>query len=236
MPPKNNSRFTHSQAVHDFRGYMQRCTSLRSERLGEDCGRQIVDLTFFLEHRTDYLSAPASTKYHLACGGGLVMHSVGVTETALKLRDTLMPEIPTDSVILCALLHDAGKIYARVGEDDHMVPRYKPNILKSTGKQSEDKPFTYNQDANEIALTIKDLLVPMKFVDLSDAEMQALLFADGPYVNVNDKLLHNEHPLSLVIHWADYWEGHIMEGDIKADWLSGVFRGASANPPVQHAE
>lgn len=222
----NHSRFTHTEARQRFMDYMTECRNLRATRLGDRAGQQIGDLVTFLCERTQWLTTPASTKYHLCCVGGLVMHSVAVTETALKLRDCLMPEIPKDSVILCAMLHDAGKIYSRVGDDGKIVPRYVPNVLKTTGQLSESKPFDYNDGGNEIPLTIKDLMIPLKFVDMSDAEMQALLYADGMFVDVNKDLAHNEAPLSLIIHWSDYYEGHVMEGNIKADWLSGVFRGA----------
>lgn len=34
--------------------------------------------------RTDFFTAPASTKYHCACEGGLVMHSVSVFNTMME--------------------------------------------------------------------------------------------------------------------------------------------------------
>jgi len=43
----------------------------------------------FLRRDTAWLTAPASTRYHLAHDGGLLEHSVNVATTLLKLRETL---------------------------------------------------------------------------------------------------------------------------------------------------
>jgi hypothetical protein len=211
------------QARERFVELMAQCRDERTRRLGHKMGDQIQDLVQFLTSRTNWMSTPASTKYHLAVEGGLVIHSVNVTETAIRLRDLLMPAIPIDSVILCGMCHDAGKIYSQANPDGTIAPRYIPNILTG-GRQSDAKPYDYNKGGNEISLTVKDLLIPLRFVDMSDAEMQAILYADGPFVTVNDSLRHNETPLACIIHWADYFEGHIVEGDIDHNWLGNVFR------------
>lgn len=43
--------------------------------------------------RTDFFTAPASTKYHCACEGGLVMHSVSVFNTMMESTMTRKPTI-----------------------------------------------------------------------------------------------------------------------------------------------
>ncbi len=63
-----------------------------------------------LEKDSSWLTSPASTKYHLNKEGGLLEHSVGVTETLLKLRETLAPQISEESCVIVGLLHDVGKI------------------------------------------------------------------------------------------------------------------------------
>lgn len=72
---------------------------------------------------SDFYKAPASTKYHLACEGGLLQHSLNVLDA---LRDLLhkpyntgdfeyqvagqpVVQIPADSVTIAALLHDICK-------------------------------------------------------------------------------------------------------------------------------
>lgn len=65
--------------------------------------------------KSDFFTAPASTRFHLACEGGLVEHSVNVY---LRLKSLLdleygekRPEIYSDeTVAICGLLHDVCKI------------------------------------------------------------------------------------------------------------------------------
>lgn len=58
--------------------------------------------------------APASTKLEYTCchPGGLVEHSLRVLQTAAKLRQAygLMEQVSKESVILCSLFHDIGKV------------------------------------------------------------------------------------------------------------------------------
>lgn len=59
---------------------------------------------------TDFYTAPASTKYHGACEGGLVMHSLNVYSELKKLCAVYAPEISEESVAIVALFHDLCKV------------------------------------------------------------------------------------------------------------------------------
>lgn len=65
---------------------------------------------------TDFFSAPASTRFHLARPGGLVEHSVHVHErlkALCKLEENLTPahqEPTAETVAVCGLLHDICKV------------------------------------------------------------------------------------------------------------------------------
>ena len=73
------------------------------------------DLLQWLES-TDFYSAPASTRFHLAREGGLVEHSVHVYERlrTLFVREFTNGVIPTpeqdESIAICGLLHDVCKV------------------------------------------------------------------------------------------------------------------------------
>lgn len=63
-----------------------------------------------------FFDAPASSRFHLSCKGGLMEHSMNVYEAALFVREQIIqrrPELeeqlPLDSVAICALLHDTCK-------------------------------------------------------------------------------------------------------------------------------
>ena len=79
-------------------------------------GRDGMDKVLAKLEETGFFEAPASTKFHLACKGGLLEHSLNVYEAAMLLREQALrcrPELearlPVDSVAISALLHDACK-------------------------------------------------------------------------------------------------------------------------------
>ena len=162
-----------------------------------------------------YFTAPASSAQskHGALEGGLLLHSLNVADILLKLRDTLAPQISRESCIIVGLTHDIGKI-AYYGKD-----LYVPNIIQSKKKdegmvQSSAKPFEHNKDRLEIAHEYISLHIASKFIPLLEEEVQAILFHNGQYVPNGRDIKNREHPLTLLLHWADYWEAFVVSKDI----------------------
>ena len=61
----------------------------------------------WLDKKTDFFTAPASTRFHGACEGGLCMHSLNVYHA---LHDTFFTEGDSEETFaICALLHDLCK-------------------------------------------------------------------------------------------------------------------------------
>ena len=58
--------------------------------------------------RTDFFTAPASTRYHCAFEHGLVMHSVSVFNTMVEKHFDAETD-SMESFAICALLHDLCK-------------------------------------------------------------------------------------------------------------------------------
>ena len=70
----------------------------------------------WLCNESDFFTAPASTVFHGNYAGGLAEHSLNVYNMAIDLREMLLkhkPElqhqVPTESIIIAALLHDICK-------------------------------------------------------------------------------------------------------------------------------
>jgi 23S rRNA maturation-related 3'-5' exoribonuclease YhaM len=61
---------------------------------------------------SDYFTAPASTKFHNVCEGGLCFHSLKVMRMFSEENKLWGKPIPQDSVIISGLLHDLCKIGA----------------------------------------------------------------------------------------------------------------------------
>ena len=159
-----------------------------------------------LEKDTNWLTSPASTRYHLNEEGGLLKHSVSVAENLLKFRDFLAPEISEESCIIVGLFHDVGKIG---------MPG-KPLYIKNDNEwEVRNRNITYktNPDLAYMSLASRSLYLVSKYTPLSDAEAQAILCHDGQYIDDNRSIAHREEPLTLLAHWADYWTAHIYEED-----------------------
>lgn len=78
--------------------------------LTENVTRDGITVLLNAIRKTDFFTAPASTRYHDSCEGGLVHHSVKVY---YKLRELLehKPDIYNqESVAIIALLHDLCKM------------------------------------------------------------------------------------------------------------------------------
>ena len=82
----------------------------------ENIRREGADaLLDYLEHKSDFFTAPASARYHGAHAGGLCEHSVNVYQclTAYlereRVRELYGVECPAESAAIVSLLHDVCK-------------------------------------------------------------------------------------------------------------------------------
>lgn len=169
---------------------------------------QIMKFKFFLESETCWLTSPASTRFHLNIEHGLLLHSVGVTYNALKIKNLLAPDISDESIVIVALFHDLGKI-GLPGK-----PYYLPNDNKW---EIEKRGITYkiNPDIITMSIAVRSLYLVTKHIPLTEMEAQAIVAHDGIYpvrggVN-NLDYLHNECRLQMVIHFADKWTAAVEE-------------------------
>ena len=64
--------------------------------------------------KSDFFTAPASTRYHLACEGGLLQHSLNVYDCLKDMMERLNErygiEYPEESIAIAGLLHDICKV------------------------------------------------------------------------------------------------------------------------------
>lgn len=151
-----------------------------------------------LDHYGDrFAIAPASSRieHHSCFPGGLVHHSLKVFRIAARLVDALEYDISVESLAICALFHDFGKVGTR-DEDKYteqtsqwhrehgMLYVCNPNVMFTHAQQS-----VYNL---------------MEFgVQLDNNEAASIYYHDGQYVEENKNFRMKDTPLSLVIHHAD---------------------------------
>ncbi|MBP7791653.1 MAG: phosphohydrolase [Candidatus Goldbacteria bacterium] len=173
-----------------------------NELLKKISGRKGVnELSAYLA-KHGFLSAPASTKYHLSFEGGLLIHSLNVTKLALKLKEILLPDIPEESVILCGLFHDTHKVTDGFGNVTY---------LKNEGYDKDKQPYLWNKEQMNFSGAQKSLLIVSRFVDLTQDEMQAIAYHDGPFVPSWEDIKGDPYPLTLLLHFSDMWSCWIIE-------------------------
>ena len=166
----------------------------------------------FMENETDYLSSPASTRFHLCRKQGLLEHSVNVAETMLKFREAVAPNIDEESCIITALIHDLGKV-GMPGK-----PQYLEN--EPTPKQKQygfpaTIPYRINDELVYLSVPVRSLYLALPHITLSESEVQAVMYHDGQYVDDNKSVATKETPLLLLLQYADTWSTFVIEKDTK---------------------
>ena len=133
---------------------------------------EVQQLINMLHNETTWLTSPSSTRYHLNVEEGLLLHSVGVAETLLRIKDTLAPDITDESCVIVGLFHDLGKI-GMPGK-----PYYLPEMKdgKPTGK------YSINTELVSMGQSLRSLYLASRYLTLSDEEAQAIAYHDGMYV------------------------------------------------------
>ncbi|MCD6595657.1 phosphohydrolase [bacterium] len=162
---------------------------------------QVNEFVRWLENKTSWLWSPASSRFHLNIPGGLLIHSVGVTETLLKIRDTLAPQYSDESCIIVALFHDAGKI----GEEN--IPYYIPD----PHYRGDDIKYVSNPEITAMGIGVRSLYIVSRFISLSAEEAQSICYHDGQYIPENRPVALKEKPLLLMLHYADLWTASVLE-------------------------
>jgi hypothetical protein len=180
-----------------------------------------------------YFEAPASAANHNNCVGGLAAHSLGVTKLLLLIKRGIMatPEVPMvgdltvfdvdqhskivpitdESCVIVGLLHDLHKCTDGCGR-----PGYLPNVLTS-GKVSTAKPYVSNSDSMKLLGGYRSGILAARLIPLQEHELQAICCHDGQYTPENRSIAHEEHPLTLMLHFADMWCASQVEKE--SSWL-----------------
>jgi hypothetical protein len=114
-------------------------------------------------------------------------------------------------VILVSLFHDVGKIGTPTAKS--CIPRYLP-VRRGRNWQHYGVPYQYNSRTLAMPLAVNSLYILDKFIDLYPDESAAICSHDGQFIPENRSFAHNEVPLALLVHYADYFTGHVTEGSI----------------------
>ena len=167
-----------------------------------------AELMEFMENETEWLTAPASTRFHLCRESGLLEHSVNVAETLIRIKNTLYPMIEDESCVIVAFLHDLGKV-GMPGEALYLKNR--PTENQRRAGYGPTYPYSYNNELTYLSVPIRSLYLALPYIALSEEETQAIAYHDGQYVEDNRSVAKNERPLTLLLQYADNWCGFVVE-------------------------
>lgn len=169
------------------------------------------DLLDWLEDNGFYI-APASSKYHMSKPGGLAKHSINVADAAIDLLNTFYigarfaEQDLLDSVVICALLHDIGKV-GQFGK-----PQYKKILYNAAKAEAGKPPYTTNKDLLYIPHEIRSVIIASKFIDLTEEEQYAIIYHNALYGELKG-FKNKETPLQMILHMADLWACKVMESE-----------------------
>lgn len=183
-----------------------------------------IDLLLKRLEETDFYKAPASTRYHNNCEGGLLDHSLNVYKNLKSLVKSkgLEETIPEDSIIICGLLHDLSKInyYTKTAKNKKV---YTPNGSKRDElgnfdwvsemgyvTKPADSRFLYGSHEQNSEFMVRS------YIPLCIEESMAILHhhAGMGYDSVPAELgpIWATYPLVLLLHLADMIASYVDEG------------------------
>lgn len=172
--------------------------------------------------KSDFYTAPASTRFHSCHEGGLLEHSLNVADCLLKKLDNpvwadILNEVGQESIIISALLHDIcksnfyvvelknKKVYSDHGKKSDSNGRYDWETVP--GYTVDDKiPYGHGE---------KSVMMIEEFMKLMPVERYAIRWHMGytePKENWNTvSLAIKKYPLVLAIHEADLESTYLIE-------------------------
>ena len=172
-------------------------------------GREGFDkLIKYLEEETEYLIAPASTRYHLCRREGLLEHSCNVAETMIKIKKSIDRDISDETCAILGLLHDCGKAGVRgrpMYIENEPTPRQKEYGYPAT------IPYSVNKNLIHMPHAIRSLYIVSTFMKITEKEAQAIASHDGQYIQDNHSYAFRESKEALLLHWADYYSTRFIE-------------------------
>lgn len=170
---------------------------------------------------TDFYTAPASTKYHGACPGGLVEHCLAVyhelvflmsgyngfvdCEYAPKWHEKSDAKYTMENVAIAALFHDLCKI-------DTYKQEYRN--VKKDGEWVSEPYYTVHPDFQFGGHGSKSVYQCMRFIQLLPCEAAAINAHMGAFdmsTYNQPAAVYGENPLAWLLHVADESATYILD-------------------------
>lgn len=164
----------------------------------ENIHREGIDKLLTWLEKSDFFTAPASTRYHGAHEGGLCEHSINVF---YELESWDADFASPGTLAIVSLLHDLCK-----------VNYYKRDVrnVKENGVWVQ-KPYYTVDDKFPYGHGEKSVFMIERFMRLTNEEAFAIRFHMGAYSDPNTGKAFEKYPLALLLHQADERATFMME-------------------------
>ena len=168
-------------------------------------------LEYLLSSKSDFFTAPASTRYHSAYEGGLAQHSINVYHclrdylSRERVRTVYRIEADEETMAVTALLHDICK-----------VNFYKVDYRNSKNEQGvwERVPYYTIDDQLPYGHGEKSVYIISGFMKLSREEALAIRYHMG-FSGIEDKnsigRVFEKWPLAFALSTADMEASYFLE-------------------------
>lgn len=199
------------------------------ELLGEVKREGIENLLGFIR-KSDFYTAPASTRFHLCEEGGLLKHSLHVYEClnaklSAPIWKDVLKDVSRETILIVSLLHDLCKT-------DYYVTDYKNQKTYDVDKVKSASPREVKHDTkgDYIWETVpcytvdnkyplghgnKSVYFILQYIKLSMEEIASITFHMGAYCDSSQwnelGQAYEKYPLVLALHQADMEATHILE-------------------------
>lgn len=189
----------------------------RFEKLLLETKRPGIENLLEFIRKSDFYTAPASTRFHGAYDGGLLEHSINVLECLVEKKASdnaiwhkVLVNVQSESIVISALLHDLCKTYFYTTEMRNK--KDESGALVSV-------PFYTVNDLIPYGHGEKSVMMIEEYIKLSPVERYAIRWHMGSY---EPKELWNalgtameKYPLVLALHEADMEATYLLEKEKK---------------------
>ncbi len=191
----------------------ERFLQIFREKITREGSDKLLD---FLQ-KSDFFTAPASTRYHLACEGGLLQHSLNVYDCLAdilnrpRMKELYGVEYSDESIAIAGLLHDICKV--------NFYKTSFRNVKDENGKWVS-APYYTIEDTLPYGHGEKSVYIVSGFMRLTRDEAFAIRYHMGfsgteDTNNVGRAL--EMFPLAYAVCCADMEAAFLMEGKLAGE-------------------
>lgn len=194
----------------------------RFEDLLKATKREGIDSLIAFIRKSDFYTAPASTRFHNCHEGGLLEHSLNVYECLKEKMDKSVfceafQDIDVDSIAIIALLHDLCKSYY------YVVEMKNKKVYSETGTKQDSNgrydwvtvPGYTTEDKIPLGHGEKSVMMIEEFIKLKPVERYAIRWHMGftepkeSWNTLGDAI--HKYPIVLLTHEADLEATYLLE-------------------------